>query len=184
MTDAGYKRRAVRAKLYLRYDCDTRVLYAYVRAVDDGILLRDRPENAYLRVNGSGKLVSGKSGDDGKAPDFAWVGRSGAGARGFEASGRLRPGTYRLRAHVLLKWRDADGYLPLDAVPRELKLVIRCDDDDDDQDHSKDKDKDKDKDKEGGAGSNGGVIFVLPLLTSTLVWSTRPQRLRRRTRGR
>jgi hypothetical protein len=174
MTDAGYQRHAVRAKLYLRYDCNAQVLYAYVRAVDDGVLRRDRPENAYLRIDGSGKLVSGKSGDDGKAPDFAWVGRSGSGAGGWEASGRLGPGTYRLRAHVLLKWRDADGYLPLDAVPRELKLVIRCDDDDDD----------KDKDKDGGAGSNGGVIFVLPLLTSTLIWSTRPQRLRRRTQGR
>jgi hypothetical protein len=89
--------------------------------------------------------------------------------------------------HVLLKWRDADGYLPLDAAPRELKLVIRCDDDDDDKSKSKSKSKDKDKDKQekkGGAGSNGGVIFVLPLLTSTLVWSTRPERLRRRTRGR
>ena len=163
-----------------------------MRATDGGILLRDRPENAFLRVNGSGKLVSARSGDDGKAPDFAWVGRSGAGARGWEASGRLRPGTYRLRVHVLLKWRDADGYLPLDAAPRELKLVIRCDDDDDDEDDkskSKSKDKVQDqgkdkKEKKGGAGSNGGVIFVLPLLTSTLAWSTRPERLRRRTRGR
>jgi hypothetical protein len=37
----------------------------------------------------------------------------------------------------------------------------------------------------GGKGQHdSGVIFVLPLLAGTAAWSTRPERLRRRTRGR
>jgi hypothetical protein len=37
----------------------------------------------------------------------------------------------------------------------------------------------------GGKGkSESGVILVLPLLAGTAAWSTRPERLRRRTRGR
>jgi hypothetical protein len=36
----------------------------------------------------------------------------------------------------------------------------------------------------GGKGKhNSGVIFVLPLLAGSAAWSTRPERLRRRVRG-
>jgi len=36
----------------------------------------------------------------------------------------------------------------------------------------------------GKGKADGGVIFVLPLLAGTAAWATRPERLRRRTRGR
>jgi hypothetical protein len=37
----------------------------------------------------------------------------------------------------------------------------------------------------GGKGrSDSGVVLVLPLLAGTAAWSTRPERLRRRVRGR
>ena len=68
MTDAGYEDRPVIANLYLRYDCETEVLYGMVATVGDYRILQTRPENAYLRIDGAGKLVSGESGDDGSRP--------------------------------------------------------------------------------------------------------------------
>ena len=209
MSDAGLRKLPVRATLSIRYDCTHNVLYAYVRAVGDGTVLRDRPENAYLRIDSRGKLVSGLSGDNGKAPDFAWV-RSASKTRGWEASGRLAPGRYLVRAHVLLAWDDADGYLPLDIAPREVPLVLRCaappkaspspkptarpkpseapsarPTDTPSPKPSKDRDGD-DHDDDTGSDEDveGGIILVVPLLAGTVAWTTRPQRLRRRTRPR
>lgn len=128
MTDAGDASKPVRAKLWLRYDCDAEVLYALVLATGDEQVLQSRPAEAYLRIDGSGKLVSGDSGNDGTAPDFAWVNGDGSLADGFEASGPLGPGEYTLRAHVLVADDSSDGYTPMDTVGRDVPLVIDCGD--------------------------------------------------------
>jgi hypothetical protein len=109
--------------LYLRYDCDSETLYALVLARDGFQARQTRPENAYLRIDGTGKLVSGLSGDDGTPPDFAWVNGDGTLAAGYEASGSLAPGTYTLRAHILIADDSADGYTPIDS---NGPLVIEC----------------------------------------------------------
>jgi hypothetical protein len=102
------------------------VLSALVSA-DVGVTFRaDRPENAYLRIDGVGKLVSGESGDDGTPPDFAWVALDGRGAQGFEASGIVAPGEHTIRAHILMADDSADGYLPLDSDPRTGPLSLHC----------------------------------------------------------
>lgn len=115
------------ATLSLRYDCDSHVLSAMVMAHDGVTLRADRPENAYLRVDEVGKLVSGESGNDGIPPEFSWVARDGDGAQGYEASGVVAPGEHTIRAHVLMVDDSADGYLPLDSDPRNGPLTLTCD---------------------------------------------------------
>ena len=128
MTDAGDAARPVRAKLYLRYDCDAEVLYALVLAQDGEQGLQTRPEEAYVRIDGAGKLVSGDSGNDGTPPDFAWVNGDGALADGFEASGSVAPGSHTIRAHILIADTSADGYTPMDPIGRTVPLVLECGD--------------------------------------------------------
>ncbi len=126
MTDAGVAGRPVRAKLYLKYDCDTEVLYALVLAQGDEQVRQDRPDEAYLRIDATGKLISATQGDDGTPPDFAWVNGDGTLADGWEGSGPLAPGSYTVRAHVLIADDSADGYTPMDTVGRDIPLEIDC----------------------------------------------------------
>ena len=126
MTDAGYEDRPTLANLYLRYDCTDEVLYSLVLVVDGQHAQQTRPENAYIRIDGTGKLVSGLSGNDGTPPDFSWVNGDGTFADGFEASGPLAPGSYTVRAHILIDDDSADGYAPVDTVSRDVPLVIDC----------------------------------------------------------
>ncbi len=124
MTDAGKPEMPARAKLYLRYDCDSETLFALVLAVGDEQARQDRPDEAYLRIDGSGKLI--KPGED-----FAWVNGDGTLADGWEGSGELEPGTYTARSHVLIADDSADGYTPMDPIGREVPLVIECEDEED-----------------------------------------------------
>jgi len=126
MTDAGVDGRPVRAKLYLQYDCDAEVLYALVLAQGGEKARQDRPDEAYIRIDGSGKLISATHGNDGTPPDFAWVNGDGTLADGWEGSGPLAPGSYTLRAHVLIADDSADGYTPMDTVGRDVSLEIDC----------------------------------------------------------
>lgn len=125
MTDGGDAAKPVRAKLYLRYDCDTETLYGLVLAQGGEQVRQTRPDEAYLSVNGS-KVVGGNSGNDGTPPDFAWVDGDGELADGFEASASVAPGSHTLRAHVLVADDSADGYTPMDTVGRTVPLVIEC----------------------------------------------------------
>jgi hypothetical protein len=102
--------------LYLRYDCETETLFALVLAADGRKAQQTRPEEAYLRLDGSGKLVSGVSGD------FTWVNGDGELADGYEAAGGVSPGSHTLRAHVLIDDDSDDGYTPIDANV-DLELV-------------------------------------------------------------
>lgn len=126
MTEDGYPNKPVVAHLYLRYDCDSSTLYALVLG-DGGVQFREtRPENAYVRIDGSGKLFSGNSGNNGTPPDFAWVNGNGTLADGYEGSGKLEPGSYSVRAHALQPDESADGYKEIDNIGRSDPLVIEC----------------------------------------------------------
>jgi hypothetical protein len=118
MTDGGNPDKPARAKLYLRYDCDSETLFALVLALGDEKARQDRPDEAYLQIDGS-KLID----PDG---DFAWVNGDGTLADGWEGAGELAPGSYTLRAHVLIADDSADGYTPMDPVGRNIPLVIEC----------------------------------------------------------
>jgi hypothetical protein len=126
LTHGGVAGRTVVGHLYLRYDCDSETLYGLVLLIDGNKALVSRPENAYLRIDGSGKLVSGESGNDGTPPDFAWVDSDGEFATGYEASGSLAPGSYTIRSHVLIPDDSVDGYASIDNVSRATPLVTEC----------------------------------------------------------
>ena len=120
MTDGGKPDITVRAKLYLRYDCESETLFALVLAQGGEQARQDRPDEAYLRIDGSGKLISPTNGE------FAWVNGDGTLADGWEGSGALEPGEYTVRAHVLIADDSADGYTPMDPIGRDVPLVIEC----------------------------------------------------------
>lgn len=116
----------VRAKFYAKYDCDAEVLYGLVLVQGDEKARQDRPDEAYITIDGSGKLTDPSDGNDGTPPDFAWVNGDGTLADGWEASGPLAPGSYTIRAHVLVADDSADGYTPMDLIGRNAALVIDC----------------------------------------------------------
>ncbi len=121
MADAGVAGRDVRAKLYLRYDCDEEVLFALVLSQNGERVRQDRTDEAYVRIDGAGKLID-------PSGDFAWVNGDGTLADGWEGAGELAPGSYTLRAHVLVADDSADGYTPMDVIGRDVDLVIECGD--------------------------------------------------------
>lgn len=112
-----------RADSYARYDCSTSTLYVLVLARTGETIKTDEPGDHYVRIDGAGKLVSDLSGDDGAAPDFRFVGQSGATAAGWEASGILPPGTYDIRIFTKVNDDDTDGY---DAVLRDTEIGTDC----------------------------------------------------------
>ena len=126
LTDTGQADSPVRGHLYLRYDCTTETLYALVLGVDGIQFQQTRPEDAYIRIDGSGKAVSGNSGNDGTPPDFSWVNPDGTLADGFEGSAPLSPGDYTVRAHVLRPSDRSEGYTPVDNIGRADPLEIVC----------------------------------------------------------
>jgi hypothetical protein len=112
-----------RADSYARYDCASSTLYVLVLARQGETIKTDEPGDHYVRIDGSGKLVSDLSGDDGTAPDFRFVGQSGATAAGWEASGPLPPGTYDIRIFTKVNDDDTDGY---DAILRDTQIGMDC----------------------------------------------------------
>ena len=116
----------VEAVLYLRYDCASQVLYAHVAAEKDVTIPTDLPADNFIKVGGT-KFVDGSSGDDGTAPDFAYVDVdvSVGQATGWEASLPLQPGSYTINVHAQVE----HGGLQTAAVPnRSIPLTIACDD--------------------------------------------------------
>jgi hypothetical protein len=119
MTDAGVDGRQVRAKLYLQYDCDNESLYALVLVQGDEKGRQTRTDEAYVMIDGK-KVIDSSHGQ------FAWVNGDGELADGFEGGTGLKAGSYTLRAHILVADDSADGYTPMDAVGRNIPLVIEC----------------------------------------------------------
>jgi len=79
--------------LFLRYDCDKKILYVFVRK-EKGYQVERSEDDAWVTVGGnSNKEVNGSSGKDGTPPDFAWVESDGE-LLGYEASFKLEPGTH------------------------------------------------------------------------------------------
>jgi hypothetical protein len=109
----------VRAKFYAKYDCDAEVLYGLVLVQGDEKARQDRPDEAYINIDGSNEV-------DSNSGAFAWVNGDGTLADGFEGSTDLAPGDYTLRVHILVADDSADGYTPMDLIGRNVPLVIEC----------------------------------------------------------
>ncbi len=121
MTDAGKADADVRAKLYLKYDCEEGVLYALVLVQNGEKGRQERTDEAYVAIDGSKEIDSFNG-------EFAWVNGDGVLADGFEGSAELEPGSYSLRAHILVADDSADGYTPMDVIGRTVPLDIECND--------------------------------------------------------
>jgi hypothetical protein len=67
MTDGGDAGRDTHATLSVRYDCDTETLYALVLTDVPGKAKQDRPDEAYMAIDGT-KVVRASHGDDGSPP--------------------------------------------------------------------------------------------------------------------
>jgi hypothetical protein len=119
MTDAGLATAAVRAKLYLKYDCDSEKLFALVLAQNGEQVRQKRTDEAYIMIDGK-KIIDSTHGQ------FAWVNGDGELADGFEGGAGLAAGSYTLRAHVLVADDSLDGYTPMDIVGRNVPLDIEC----------------------------------------------------------
>lgn len=134
MHRAGDIGKKVETRLFLRYDCASKVLYALVFQADDIPLLVE-DQNAWIDIASlSGKQVSGTVGDDGVAPDFEWIDvgydDDPQHARGFEASFAIGEGSYEFIAHVNV---FDDGGSQTSATDRQtdkdgIDLTLACDD--------------------------------------------------------
>jgi hypothetical protein len=119
MADAGHANAAVRAKLYLKYDCDSEKLYALVLAQNGEQVRQKRTDEAYIMIDGK-KIIDSSHGQ------FAWVNGDGDLADGFEGGAGLAAGSYTLRAHVLVADDSLDGYTPMDVIGRNVPLDLEC----------------------------------------------------------
>jgi hypothetical protein len=151
MADAGRDDVPVRAKLYLKYDCETETLFALVLSEGDEKVRQDRPDEAYIAIDGEKVIEEGES--------FAWVNGDGTLADGFEGSAELEPGSYTLRAHVLVADDSADGYTPMDVIGRTTSLDIECEEDEEptDEEPTDEEPTDEEPTDEEPTNPGGGV---------------------------
>ncbi|MBN2088428.1 PKD domain-containing protein [candidate division KSB1 bacterium] len=121
MYEAGDPEKAHLSNLYLRYDCNTNVLYVLVLR-ENSWLPELKPNEAWIKIYelANSPQVDGNSGDDGVPPDFKWV-YDGPTLIGYEASFMLQEGVYKmLEAHLNIKngktsssGKKAQGFIQL-----------------------------------------------------------------------
>lgn len=110
MYRAGNPAKPIESKAYLRYDCTKHVMYVLVMGRDSVAIVpitQGVPPTAvnWIAINSqNNKVVNEYSGNDGIAPDWAWVGLGYDGdpthARGYEASFPIAQGTYNIIYHA------------------------------------------------------------------------------------
>ena len=91
----------IKAKVYLRYDCDTQVLYLRVKGYNPTYTPRIDSDsgstpNHKVWIDNVLRVQGGSTNNDGTPPDFSYYGNSNGTADGWEASISLVPGTYQL----------------------------------------------------------------------------------------
>ena len=113
MRKGGQAGRPILAKLYMRYDCDTQIMYAFISSLQRNgeklpIIVEDG-EEVWIKVGGIGgtKVVTSNHEDaPNPPPDFDWVGKGFSSnqeyefAKGWEASFELQNGSsYEIEVH-------------------------------------------------------------------------------------
>lgn len=106
MYRAGRPNKPLESKLYLRYDCIKRTMYALV-LVEPGVVgyIDSTATTAWIAIGAqNNKVVNELAGNDGVPPDFEWIARGYDGnpwhVLGYEASFPLQPGSYIIIAHI------------------------------------------------------------------------------------
>ena len=114
---------SIDAKLYLRYDCDNEVLYALVLGETGPVL--ELPDDNFIKLGNSTKLVDGNDNNDGTPPDFAWIDLDSGEADGWEASTPLAKGAYNnLNVHAQVFSDDEAQTAAVDG--RAIDLEVDC----------------------------------------------------------
>jgi len=107
------------ADLYLRYDCRAKALFAYVRPKPETGASIDASDPATSSITVAGTTVDGSA----VPPSFAWIGRIGSTARGWEASGGpISPGTYEIAVATQLTGSGAAELAP----DTDLVVIPAC----------------------------------------------------------
>ena len=117
----------VLSKLYLRYDCESGILYAMV-LLESGHVIDDSAaaDNHYIKINKTGqskivvKLVDGNTDDNDNAPDFHYI-LNNDDKIGWEASTDLPAGSYRLNVHTQVDDDETSA-----VTDRDIPLTIIC----------------------------------------------------------
>ena len=131
MYRAGWPEKPLESWLYLRYDCNTSTLYILVRG-RPSVPVITSPTDAWVAVDViSNKAVTGTSGMDGIAPEFAWVEMGVAPgdtvAAGYEASISLGPGTYRLIVHANVYDDNEEQTSATAGSPKDgVEVILNC----------------------------------------------------------
>lgn len=121
MYRAGNPDKPVESSLYLRYDCETKVMFGLVLANTPTATVQvDGNEEHWLKIDRS-VVVDEQAGLDGTPPDFAWIGLENGTALGWEASADVTAGSHTIQAHTITD----DGEFQTSAtIP--LSLTIDC----------------------------------------------------------
>ncbi|MCF6148555.1 MAG: hypothetical protein E3K37_07845 [Candidatus Kuenenia sp.] len=114
---------SIDAKLYLRYDCKNEILYALVLGETGPVL--ELPDDNFIKLGNTTKLVDGNDDNNGTPPDFAWIGLSNGEAEGWEASASLAEGIYdNLNVHAQVYADDEAQTAAVDG--RAIDLEVLC----------------------------------------------------------
>lgn len=115
----------VLSKLYLRYDCAAQRLYVLVLA-EPGQVAMLRPDDAFVKLGNSTKLIDGNLEGTASNKEFSWV-YDGNTLIGFEAGFDFEEGTYtNLNVHIQINPGRTSA-----VNNRAIPLEIICEDEED-----------------------------------------------------
>ncbi|HET90737.1 MAG TPA: hypothetical protein ENN99_08380 [Chloroflexi bacterium] len=126
--DPAWPGYALMSKLYLRYACDSGMLYALVLA-EDGYVPLPWAEDAWIKIYdlGNNTLVDGDDANNpDPPPDFDWV-YVNEQLRGYEAAFALAEATYTgLEAHIQIVEPNGGDGATSSTGKDGINLVIEC----------------------------------------------------------
>ncbi|MDM8562624.1 hypothetical protein QUF54_04645 [Candidatus Marithioploca araucensis] len=123
MYRAGNSEKDMLSSLYLRYSCETNILFTAVKTAD-GHTTSSSADDAWIKVYNCGESpqVDGSSGDNNVAPDFTWVYERNK-LTGYEASFKIDPGTYNFETHLNV---DGGETSSTGKKANPLQLYLQC----------------------------------------------------------
>lgn len=106
MRESGKTDHPLFAHLYLKYDCESSIMYALIYKYNSIPMIIQNGEEVWIKINGSKVVSADNVPVDPTQPNFAWVNSNGTYADGWEASFSLADQTippdepYNISVHV------------------------------------------------------------------------------------
>jgi hypothetical protein len=110
------------ARLYLRYDCPTGILYVLVKTEDAYPIVDPNDAEEHYVLLDNNKVVDAGSGNDGMPPDFTHI-LSGTKSVGWEASVYVGQGSHTIYVHTNVLF---DGESQTAGTPGDPPLETCC----------------------------------------------------------